>query len=109
MGPGDYLVMVSPKTANHASIVKRIVVAAVYYKPGSKKKSLLLDLLKNIKNTRNHNKYKVNFAKNDRYKKSTIPTLQRMPNDHEKERNLATSYSVCTSELCHTAFCMSHH
>ena len=40
------------------------------------------------KNTRNDNKYKVNFAKTERYFKSSIPTMQRMLNKHESDRNL---------------------
>ena len=38
--------------------------------------------------TRNSNKYKVNFAKTERYKKSSIPSLQRIVNEHELEREL---------------------
>ena len=38
--------------------------------------------------TRNSNKYKVNFAKTERYKKSSIPSLQRMLNEHELEKEL---------------------
>ena len=44
--------------------------------------------LNNTKITRNPNKYKVNFAKTERYKKSSIPSLQRMLNQHELEREL---------------------
>ena len=40
------------------------------------------------KKTRNPNKYKVNFAKTERYKRSSIPTLLRMLNEHELEREL---------------------
>ena len=36
---------------------------------------------------RKTNKYKINFAKTDRYKNSTIPSLQRIINDHEISRN----------------------
>ena len=43
--------------------------------------------MKNTKSTRNHEKYIVQFAKAERYRKSTIPTLLRMVNDHVKERN----------------------
>ena len=53
--------------------------------------------IKNTKNTRNHEKYKVNFAKTERYKTSTIPSLQRMLNEQEKELK-----DLCTSELCYT-------
>ena len=53
----------------------------------------------------------VNFAKSEIYRKSTIPDLQRMLNDHEKEMKLITEPNVplCTSELCHTSFCVSYH
>ena len=44
--------------------------------------------LNNTKINRNPNKYKVNFAKTERYKKSSIPSLQRMLNQHELEREL---------------------
>ena len=44
--------------------------------------------LNKTKITRNPNKYKVNFAKTERYKKSSIPSLQRMLNQHELEREL---------------------
>ena len=40
------------------------------------------------KNTRNDNKYKVNFAKTERYFKSSIPTMQIMLNKYESDRNL---------------------
>ena len=39
--------------------------------------------LKNHKNTRNHESFKVNFAHRKRYKNSTIPTMQRMLNNDE--------------------------
>ena len=58
---------------------------------------------KSKNNTRNHEKYKVNFGKRERYKKSTIPSLQRMLNEHEKKLK-----HLCTSELCHT-LCISYH
>ena len=54
--------------------------------------------IKNGKKTRNHKKYKVNFAKAERYKKSAIPSLQRMLNENEKKQNY-----LCTSELCYTS------
>ena len=44
--------------------------------------------LNKTKITRNPNKYKVNFAKTERYKKSSIPSLQRMLNQHELEGEL---------------------
>ena len=44
--------------------------------------------LNKTKITRKPNKYKVNFAKTERYKKSSIPSLQRMLNQHELEREL---------------------
>ena len=49
---------------------------------------------KNKKKTRNHEKYEVNFAKAERYKNSTIPSLQRMLNENDKKINY-----LCTSEL----------
>ena len=36
---------------------------------------------------RKTNKYKINFAKTDRYMNSTIPSLQRMINNHEISRD----------------------
>ena len=41
----------------------------------------------NIKNTRYHEKYKVNFAKTMRYKKSTIPSLKCYMNMKRKLTN----------------------
>ena len=34
--------------------------------------------------TRNSNKYKINFAKSERYKKSPVINFQRMLNQHEQ-------------------------
>ena len=45
-------------------------------------------IINRTKLTRNPTKYKVNFAKNERYKKSSIPNLQRMLNEHELGREL---------------------
>ena len=53
--------------------------------------------MKTKKKTRNNEKYKVNFAKSERYKRSTIPSLQRKLNENEKTLNYQ-----CTSELCYT-------
>ena len=39
--------------------------------------------LKNDKNTRNHESFKVNFAHRKRYQNSTIPSLQIMLNNDE--------------------------
>ena len=41
----------------------------------------------NIKRTRNHELFKVNFANRKRYASSTIPTLQRMLNSNEFEKS----------------------
>ena len=48
--------------------------------------------LKNVKNTRNHESFKVNFANRKRYKNSTIPSMQTMLNDDEisKKKRLRT-------------------
>ena len=48
----------------------------------------------NMKATRRANKYKINFANNERYKKSTIPSMQRILNNHERENNEMTSVPV---------------
>ena len=42
--------------------------------------------MKNTKNTRTANKYKINFVDTERYKNSTIPSFQRSLNKHEKDR-----------------------
>ena len=45
-------------------------------------------LNKNVKKVlRKTNKYKINFAKTERYMNSTIPSLQRMINNHEISRD----------------------
>ena len=42
--------------------------------------------MKNTKNTRTANEYKINFVDTERYKNSTIPSFQRSLNKHEKDR-----------------------
>ena len=64
-------------------------------------------IINRTKLTRNPTKYKVNFAKTERCKKSSIPNLQRMLNEHELGRELQLKiYLVIhvTSELCFTYF-----
>ena len=48
----------------------------------------------NMKATRKAEKYKINFANNERYKNSTIPSMQRILNEHEMDKNEMTSVPV---------------
>ena len=51
--------------------------------------------------TRNHQKFEVNSACTERYKKSSVPAMQRLLNDYDRSfKSICNSLYPVTNEIC---------